>query len=139
MITKSDASTGGKLHSVIHHIGYHLCQPVLLNVYKTIRHFRQISDDNRIIFLAEPGGFFQLLKQGIQIYIRIDKLKCSGLNLGKIQNISYELQQQGIIVLDNIDVFFFFFRLFRIRQNTGKTDNGIERGTYFVAHISQES
>ena len=43
MITKSDASTGGKLHSVIHHIGYHLCQPVLLNVYKTIRQTWSIS------------------------------------------------------------------------------------------------
>jgi len=49
------------------------------------------------------------------------------------------LQQQFIVVTDNLDIFLPFLNIFRLNQQIREADNGIQRSTDFMAHISEES
>ncbi len=62
-----------------------------------------------------------------------------GFNLGNIKDIRDQALKQFIITLDNIGIFLAGFQIILIYQYLRKTDNSIQRSTYFVIHIRQES
>ena len=80
----------------------------------------------------------QFPHQFIQFDIRVIQLQRSRLNLRQIKDITDELQQQSIIVLDDADIFLLFLFFFGRCQYPRETDNSIQWSTDFMAHIGQE-
>ena len=62
-----------------------------------------------------------------------------GFYLRNIKDIRDQTLKQFIITLDNISIFLAGFQIILIDQHLRKTDNRIQRSTYFVIHIRQES
>ena len=64
--------------------------------------------------------------------------RLSGLDAREVEDVVDELQQQVAILLNDIQILRFLLFIFRQGNDFGKTDNGIQRGTDFVAHVCQE-
>jgi len=62
----------------------------------------------------------------------------SGFYLRHIQNIVNQLKQKFGIGFDNTGILQHFFFIFYHRKQIRETDNGIERSTYLMTHISQK-
>ena len=137
-IAKTNAAFFGKLNGICHKVNHQLGQTVLFRINHTWPGRFHKLQFHRIRLHSQQETTLQFPHQLIQFNIRVIQLQRSRLNLRQIKNITDELQQQGIIVLDDADIFLLFLFFFGRRQYPRETDNSIQRGTDFMAHIGQE-
>ena len=94
MITKSDASTGGKLHSVIHHIGFH-CVSLFFSMFTKQSGISGRYRMTTASFFWRAGRILPTPETRHSDLYQNRQTQVFGLNLGKIQNISLRVATTG--------------------------------------------
>ena len=61
----------------------------------------------------------------IQVMIGKGEFQRSGLDLRQVENVAYELHQQGVAVFDNPEVLFFLLRILRVGQQFREPDDRV--------------
>ena len=78
-----------------------------------------------------------LLNQCVHIHLTIIIFHCVGFNLGVVQQIIHQLQQDVFVLINLFQKLhtLFFAQIIGFGKNSGKTDNRIQRSTYLMGHI----
>ena len=69
-------------------------------------------------------------------FVKVERFR---INHCQVENIINQFQQQRVVTFDNPNKFFLFFFRFDVNQQIRETYNRIQRRSYLMAHISQES
>ena len=81
---------------------------------------------------------FQIGHHLVDVHIREHKFQCSGFYLREVQNISNQLLQHFIVTLHNFQELCLLLVCRCRGQQFRESDNCVQRGTDFMAHIRQE-
>ena len=140
--SESEGNTAflGELQGIRHKIGYHLCKPVSVCMHGIFL-LRSLPDNlHSTTQLGHPHTelLFQIEHHLVDVHIREHKFQCSGFYLREVQNISNQLLQHFIVTLHNFQELYLLLVCRCRGQQFRESDNCVQRGTDFMAHIRQE-
>ena len=107
-IPEQNASVAGKFHSIADKVVQNLCHSAPVGIQKKIGQGCHRTYSDLLVRLLHSGSLFYFQQHTIDIYVHIDILQRTCFHLRQIQNITDELQQYGIVVLDNTQIFYSF-------------------------------
>ena len=136
-VSEPDAARLRELRGVGQQVDDHLREPVAVGadgalfVFLLEEQFDALPDLHADDILLLPHQF-------VQVEVRVDEVERPRLDFREVEDVADELQQQGVVVFDDRDVFLLLLLLFGRGQNARKSDDGVERRAYLVAHVGQK-
>ena len=137
-ISVADVARLREFECVTYQIREHLEYPVLVSLYHQSV-FGWLVDQLYPLRRAEYVSVVHLFTQAMDIYRCAGELDNARFDLRKIKNLVDQLQQTFVVGFDNLIIRLAFFRILTFGYQMREADDGIQRCTYLMTHIGEES
>ena len=136
-VPEGDISFRSEFAGVGEQVDQHLRQPVGLGADDAVgRAEREVEHDARL--QAEALGAVDRMDQLIEVDGPVNEVERVGLDLGQVEHVADQLQQQLVVILDDVDELLFLLLVIGGEQQAREPDDGVERRADLVAHVGQE-
>ena len=136
-VAEADRPFGGEFRGVGQQVDQQLRKPVAVGVEQTCVKPR-FEDQFDAFGRFHADDVLLFVHQFVQLEVREVELQSSGLDLREVEDVADQLQEQGVVVLDDRNVFPFFLLLVGLGKDAREPYDGVERRADFVAHVGQE-
>ena len=136
-VAEADRPFGGEFRGVGQQVDQQLRKPVAVGVEQTCVKPR-FEDQFDAFGRFHADDVLLFVHQFVQLEVREVEFQSSGLDLREVEDVADQLQEQGVVVLDDRNVFPLFLLLVGLGKDAREPYDGVERRADFVAHVGQE-
>ena len=137
-VSVADAAACGKFEGVSDKVRYYLEDAVLVAFNDNLL-VRGLVNKLHTLGAAEFQRVVYFLAERVQAYRGDGEFYHARFNLGEVQDFVYQLQKPFVVGFHDVVVVLPLLGVGALGNDSGETYDGVERGTYLVAHIGKES
>ena len=136
-VAEADRPFGGEFRGVGQQVDQQLRKPVAVGVEQTCVKPR-FEDQFDAFGRFHADDVLLFVHQFVQLEVREVEFQSSGLDLREVEDVADQLQEQGVVVLDDRNVFPLFLLLVGLGKDAREPSEGDERCLEIVAQKGQE-
>ena len=137
-VSVADAASCGEFEGISDEVRYYLEDAVLVAFNDNLL-VRGLVNKLHTLGAAEFQRVVYFLAERVQAYRGDGEFYHARFNLGEVQDFVYQLQKPFVVGFHDVVVVLPLLGVGALGNDSGETYDGVERGTYLVAHIGKES
>ena len=137
-VSVADAASCGEFEGISDEVRYNLEDAVLVAFNGNLL-VRGFVNKLHTFGTAEFQCVVYFLAERVQAHRGDGEFYDACFNLGEVQDFVYQLQKSFVVGFHDVVVVLPLFGIGALGNDSGKAYDGVERGTYLVAHIGKES